>query len=68
MLPLPAMGFWLGEGGMARPSRGVRAPPFEPGMGGRRRGTGEDMAMVVWRSSALLYGALRTTKSLALRV
>ena len=42
-----ATGFWLGEGGMARPRRGVRGPePVRgtPGIGGRRRGTGEDMA------------------------
>lgn len=38
-------GFWLGEGGMASPSRGVRAPfmRFPPGMGGRRRGAGEEL-------------------------
>ena len=37
-------GFWLGEGGMASPRRGVRGPPallFPPGIGGRRSGAGE---------------------------
>lgn len=35
-------GFWFGDGGMARPRRGVREPLFiPPGMGGRRRGVGE---------------------------
>lgn len=40
---VPPTGFAFGEGGMARPSLGVRAPPpgLEPGMAGRRRGTGE---------------------------
>jgi hypothetical protein len=43
-LPAPS-GFTFGEGGMASPSRGVRAPLEEraPGMAGRRRGTGLDM-------------------------
>lgn len=31
---------------MASPNLGVRAPPFEPGMGGRRRGTGEDIVSI----------------------
>lgn len=31
----------FGEGGIARPSLGVRAPPRAPGMAGRRRGTGD---------------------------
>ena len=37
-------GRWLGEGGMARPSCGVRAPPrrLAPGTGGRRRGAGDE--------------------------
>lgn len=36
----------LGEGGMERPSLGVLDAEFvlEPGIGGRRRGAGEDMA------------------------
>lgn len=45
---MPATGFWLGEGGMASPSRGVRAPEvfrFAPGIGGRRRGTGDDIML-----------------------
>lgn len=34
----------MGDGGMARPSLGVRAPPGrEPGIAGRRRGAGEDI-------------------------
>ena len=38
---LDPTGFTLGEGGMARPSRGVRAPLDRvPGMAGRRSGTG----------------------------
>lgn len=39
----PPTGFAFGEGGIARPSLGVRAPPpdLPPGMAGRRRGTGE---------------------------
>lgn len=37
-------GFPLGEGGIARPSLGVRAPPERaPGIAGRSRGTGEDI-------------------------
>jgi hypothetical protein len=34
-------GLAFGDGGMDRPRRGVRAPPWErpPGTGGRRRGT-----------------------------
>ena len=38
-------GFWLGEGGIARPRRGVRGPPLFllPGTGGLSRGgAGED--------------------------
>ena len=36
----------LGDGGIERPRRGGREAEFErePGMGGRRRGAGEDMA------------------------
>ena len=48
ILLLPTTGLWLGEGGIARPSLGVRAPPvlrFEPGMGGRRSGAGDDMVL-----------------------
>jgi hypothetical protein len=42
--PVPS-GFTLGDGGMASPSRGVRAPLEEraPGMAGRSSGTGLDM-------------------------
>ncbi len=37
-------GFPLGEGGIARPSLGVRAPlDRAPGIAGRSRGTGEDI-------------------------
>lgn len=37
-------GLTLGDGGMASPSLGVRAPPPRfPGMGGRSNGAGEDM-------------------------
>lgn len=38
--------FWLGDGGIASPRRGGRPAPLlrvAPGMGGRRRGAGEDM-------------------------
>ena len=43
--PLPLIGLACGDGGIERPRRGVRAPPWEraPGIGGRRRGAGEDM-------------------------
>lgn len=54
---LPATGFWLGEGGIASPSRGVRAPPLfriAPGIGGRRRGTGDDIVPGFVASLALL--------------
>lgn len=39
-------GLACGEGGIERPRRGVRLPLCEraPGMGGRRRGAGDDMA------------------------
>lgn len=38
-------GRWLGEDGIARPSRGTLPPCWRPapGMGGRRSGAGEDM-------------------------
>lgn len=44
-MPLTTGRAW-GEGGMERPSRGVRLPLCEraPGMGGRSSGAGEDMA------------------------
>lgn len=43
-------GLALGDGGIARPSLGVRAPPFlAPGMAGRRRGTGEGPELCVGR-------------------
>ena len=46
MLPSPAIGFWLGDGGIASPRRGVRVPlRFAPGIGGRRRGAGDDMVL-----------------------
>lgn len=40
--PAPApTGLTFGEGGIASPRRGVRAPPpLAPGMAGRRRGAG----------------------------
>jgi len=38
------MGLTFGEGGMARPNLGVRAPVFRlPGIGGRNKGAGEDI-------------------------
>ena len=38
----------FGDGGMARPSRGVRAPVLrEPGIGGRSSGAGLDMNGVI---------------------
>jgi hypothetical protein len=39
-------GLACGDGGMERPRRGVRTPLWArpPGMGGRRRGAGDDMA------------------------
>lgn len=41
----PLTGLALGDGGMERPSRGARDELWRPpGMGGRRRGAGEDMA------------------------
>lgn len=43
---LSASGFWLGEGGIASPRRGARAPPallLPPGIGGRRSGAGEGL-------------------------
>lgn len=43
---LSVSGFWLGEGGIASPRRGVRAPPallLPPGIGGRSSGTGEGL-------------------------
>lgn len=42
---MPPTGLTLGDGGIARPSRGVRVPLLEraPGMAGRRRGAGDDM-------------------------
>ncbi len=41
----PVTGLAFGDGGMARPNLGVRAPPFDrlPGMGGRSNGAGEDI-------------------------
>jgi hypothetical protein len=38
-------GLAFGDGGIERPRRGVRLPPWArpPGAGGRRRGTAEDM-------------------------
>lgn len=43
--PFWLTGFALGLGGIARPKRGVLDPLFArlPGIGGRRRGAGEDM-------------------------
>lgn len=57
MVLLPATGFWLGDGGMASPRRGVLAPPparFPPGIGGRSRGAGEDIALDLSISSGWL--------------
>lgn len=70
---LSARGFWLGEGGIASPRRGVRAPPallIPPGIGGRRSGAGEGLDPVSglgdsWFSSmlpALLMPTLREIK------
>lgn len=40
----PPTGFTFGEGGIASPRRGVRAPPPRaPGMAGRSNGAGEDI-------------------------
>ena len=51
-------GFWLGEGGMAKPRRGVRAPPLFrevlPGIGGRSRGAEIEGGSWGRPSSALL--------------
>jgi hypothetical protein len=59
-------GLTAGDGGMARPSLGVRVPLAEraPGMAGRRRGTGEDMIgigldVVIW--GVLSVGSWRVT-------
>lgn len=43
--PIGLVGFALGEGGIARPSLGVLAPPLGrlPGIGGRNSGAGEDI-------------------------
>jgi hypothetical protein len=35
--------FALGDGGIARPSLGVRAPPLPPPRAGRRKGAGDDI-------------------------
>jgi hypothetical protein len=53
----PWMGLTFGEGGMARPSLGVRGAPFcrPPGMGGRRRGAGEDI-LGTWMGSKVFEG------------
>ena len=43
---LPVTGFWLGDGGIASPRRGVLGPLLlraPPGTGGRSRGTWEDI-------------------------
>lgn len=43
---IPLTGFMPGEGGMARPRRGTRVPlllRLPPGIGGRKRGAGDDM-------------------------
>lgn len=42
---VPLTGLALGDGGMARPNRGVRKPLFPrlPGIGGLSRGAGDDM-------------------------
>lgn len=41
LAPLFDTAFWLGDGGMARPRRGARAPLLFPGMGGRKSGAGD---------------------------
>lgn len=58
-LALLLTGLWSAEGGIARPRRGVRGPPllrFAPGMGGRRRGTGDDMVSGLPIMSAVCSG------------
>lgn len=42
----PLAGRAFGDGGIARPRRGVRGalPPLAPGIGGRSNGAGLDMA------------------------
>ena len=55
-------GFWLGEGGIASPRRGVRGPALLllPGMGGLSRGgAGEDETspeVLLLYSSSILVG------------
>lgn len=52
-------GFMLGEGGIPRVRRGVRAPlPLRPpGTGGRRRGAGDDMLALTLLFALELSGA-----------
>lgn len=53
-------GLALGDAGMERPRRGVRLPLWArpPGMGGRRRGAGDDMAGCGLGDDALLRGCI----------
>jgi hypothetical protein len=53
-------GLAFGDGGMERPRRGVRLPPWArpPGTGGRRRGTAEDMFGCGLEVGALAVGSI----------
>ncbi len=63
--PVPWMGLTFGEGGMARPSRGVLAPPFcrLPGIGGRSNGAGEDI--LGWKAGCKRLEGCRMNISIA---
>lgn len=50
-------GLALGDGGIASPRRGARPPGLEPGMAGRRRGTGDD---IVGAGLEARWGSVKT--------